>query len=158
MAYYPEILRRYTKTIGQDGTNLIRMQFVPIKRYTMIKKGIRIYDNSESNRKYWEKRAYHNSLNSIYSVRIEKLFNRQHGLCPICRKQITGEQIRGSKTHIHHMLPSSITVDNKLRNLRFVHLDCHTDLHRILSVEEMQKLAEDSVDYCQKDYLYQSFV
>lgn len=147
-----------TKTFWQNGIRMMKMEFVPIKRFQMVKKGIRVYDNSEKTKEYWRKRAYKNSLDSIYSVKIETLFKRQKGDCPICRKPITGEQIRGNQTETHHIFPQSVIVDNKPRNLRQIHYNCHVALHQILSIEEMQSLAEQNIDYCTKEYLYNTFV
>ena len=117
-----------------------------------------VYDNSDDARKYWEKRSYTNSLDSIYSVRVEKLFKRQHRLCPICRSGIDGEQIRNNELHEHHLNPKTISGNNKLPNLRLIHNDCHIELHRILSIEEMAKLASQNIDYCDKDYLYENIL
>ena len=143
-----------TKTFRMKNEQLFLPVFTPIKR----KMGMRVYDNSEETKEYWKRRAYSNTLNSIYSVRVEKLFKRQMGHCPICRKEMTGEQIRNSGLHIHHLNPQSKSEDHKLSNLRLIHSDCHTELHRILSIEDMSKLAVSKVDYCHKDYLYETFV
>ena len=80
------------------------------------------------------------------------------GNCPVCRKMMTDDEIINSKVHIHHLNPQSKVKDNKLTNLRLIHNDCHTELHRILSIENMSKLAEAKIDYCHKDYLYETFV
>lgn len=132
--------------------------FMPIKRFIPIKIGMRVYDNSKNTRAYWEKRTYINSLKSIYSIKVEKLYKRQMGNCPICRKMMTGDEIVNNKVHTHHLNPQSKVKDHKLTNLRLIHLDCHTELHRILSIEQMSKLAVAKIDYCHKDYLYETFV
>ena len=80
------------------------------------------------------------------------------GNCPVCRKMMTGDEIANSKLHTHHLNPQSKGENHKLTNLRLIHSDCHTEIHRILSVEEMSKLAVAKVDYCHKDFLYETFV
>ncbi|MBD3181374.1 hypothetical protein GF312_03715 [Candidatus Poribacteria bacterium] len=71
-------------------------------------------------------------LNSIYSICLEKLFLRQKGICPVCKRRITPEQIRNSKFHIHHLILRSANDDHKLTNLRLLHNSCHIQLHVIL--------------------------
>ncbi|MBC8228811.1 HNH endonuclease [bacterium] len=161
------VMRRYSKEYGRtqksktfemNRVKLYLPKFMPIVRFKKIKSGIRIYDNSEKARAYWEKRAYTNSLSSIYSIQVAKLFKRQHGRCPICRKEITSVQVRQNAIHTHHLNPKSRSADHRLTNLRLIHDDCHIQLHRILSLEEMTNLAKQAIDYCDKDYLYQTFV
>ncbi len=147
-----------TKTYFMKKERLYLPMFMPIKRFIPVKMGMRVYDNSKETIEYWEKRAYTNALNSIYSIRVEKLFKRQMGLCPICRKMITGEQVRNNDLRQHHLNPQSKGGNYKLANLRLIHSGCHTELHRILSIEEMSKLAEANIDYCHKDYLYETYV
>ena len=141
-----------------NGKQLYLPMFMPIVRFKIIRKGMGVYDNSEEVRTYWEKRSYMNSLDSIFSVRVERLYKRQHGLCPICRREITGEQIRDSELHEHHLTPTMVSGNNKLSNLRLIHNDCHIELHRILSIEDMAFLASQNIDYCDKDYLYETYV
>jgi len=147
-----------TETFQQNGLKLFKPQMIPITRYTKVKSGMRVYDNSDETRNYWEERTYNNSLNSIYSIKVEKLFLRQHGLCPICRKQITGNQIQNYGLEQHHLNPQSIGENHKLTNLRLIHMDCHSQLHRILSLKEMERLTSQGIDYCNKDYLYKTYV
>ena len=149
---------RKTETLQMHGERLYKPIFIPITRYAKVKSGMRVYDNSKETRVYWENRAYKNSLNSIYSLRVEKLFKRQDGLCPICRKAITEQQIRDNALHQHHLNPQSKSDDHRLTNLRLIHDDCHRELHSILSLEEMFFLAESGIDYCDKNYLYETYV
>ena len=161
------VMRRYltkysamkrAKTFGMNGLRLYLPQFMPIVRFRKVKSGIRVYDGNNEARAYWEKRSYTNGLKSIYSIRVEKLFHRQKGICPICKRAITLEQIRGRKAHTHHLNPRSASDDHGLTNLRLLHNDCHVQLHRFLSMDRMSKLAGEHADYCNKDYLYQMVV
>jgi len=130
-----------TKTFFMNDKRLFLPMFVPIVRYIKVKNGIRVYDSSKQTRAYWKKRAFRNALNSIYSRRVENLFKRQCGLCPICQDEITGEQICLNQLHLHHRNPQSKSDNHRLTNLRLLHDVCHGELHRILSLEEMSKLA-----------------
>ncbi|MFB3040523.1 MAG: group II intron reverse transcriptase/maturase, partial [Candidatus Poribacteria bacterium] len=145
-----------TKTFFMKKERLYLPMFMPIKRFVPVKMSMRVYDGSEETKVYWKNRVITNALNSIYSIRVEKLYKRQMGHCPICRKMMTGEQVRNNDLHQHHLNPQSKVKDHKLTNLRLIHSDCHTELHRILSIEEMSKLAVAKVDYCHKDYLYET--
>jgi RNA-directed DNA polymerase len=147
-----------TKTFGMNGLRLYLPEFMPIVRFRKVKSGIRVYDCDKEARTYWDNRSYTNGLNSIYSIRLEKLFLQQKGICPVCKREITPEQIRGSKIHAHHLNPRSATDDHGLTNLRLLHNGCHIQLHKILSVDRMSELAERQVDYCNEDYLYHKVV
>ncbi len=147
-----------TKTFVMNKVHLYLPMFMPIKRFVQVKMGMRVYDNRKETKEYWNKRAFTNALNSIYSVRLEKLYKRQMGHCPICRKMMTGEQVGNNDLHIHHLNPQAEGGDYKLANLRLIHSSCHTELHRILSIDDMSKLAVDKIDYCHKDYLYETYV
>lgn len=147
-----------TQTFHMNGVRLYQPQFMPIKRFRQIKSGRRVYDNGVDARVYWQQRAYTNGLLSIYSIRVEKLYKRQQGYCPLCRRPINGEQIRDNHLHIHHLNPEAKRGDHRLSNLRLLHDDCHSTLHRILSLEEMNRLTAHKIDYCQKDELYKMVV
>jgi RNA-directed DNA polymerase len=161
------LMRRYlkeyhplkpTKTFQMNGMKLYLPMFMPIVRFRKVRSGVGVYDVSEEARTYWEKRAYANALNSIYSIQIEKLFLRQKGICPICKRAIIQEQIHDGEIHTHHLNPHSRSDNHRLTNLRLLHDDCHGQLHKVLSLDKMTKLAGDYVDYCNKDYLYQMVV
>jgi len=147
---------KMAKTFMMNGLRLYLPQFLPIARYKKVKSEIRVYDNEA--KVYWEKRAYTNALNSIYSIQVEKLFLRQKGICPICKRAVTQEQIRDGEIHTHHLNPRSKSDDHRLTNLRLLHDDCHVRLHKVLSLDKMTKLAKEYIDYCNKDYIYQMVV
>lgn len=161
------LMRRYlteyhplkmTKTFQMNGMKLYLPMFMPIVRFKKVRSGIRVYDGDKETRAYWEKRAYINALNSIYSIQVEKLFLQQKGICPIFRRAITLEELHDGEIHTHHLNPRSMSDDHRLTNLRLLHDDCHNQLHKFLSLDRMTKLAGDYVDYCNKDYLYQMVV
>jgi RNA-directed DNA polymerase len=147
-----------TKTFGMNGLKLYLSQFMPIVRFRKVKSGIRVYDGDNEARVYWDKRSYTNGLNSIYSIQVERLFISQKGICPLCRRAITMDQIRDGEIHTHHLNPRPTSDDHKLTNLRLLHNDCHGQLHKVLSLDRMSELAEEHADYCNKDYLYHKVV
>jgi len=147
-----------TQTFHMNGVRLYMPGFMPIQRFRQIRSGLRVYDNGAYARTYWQQRAYTNALLSIYSIRVEKLYKRQQGDCPLCRRSINGEQIRDNDIHIHHLNPQAKRGDHQLSNLQLLHDDCHSELHRILSLEQMNRLTEYKIDYCQKDELYKMVV
>jgi len=147
-----------SKTFQMRGVKLYLPLFMPITRYRKVKSGIRVYDQQIAARVYWQQRAYRNALSSIYSIRVEKLYKRQRGTCPLCRQSMQGEQIRQGTIQIHHLNPQTKRDDHRLSNLRLLHDDCHQQLHRILSRDEMAELADQQIDYCQPNYLYPTTV
>ena len=121
---------------NKSDTPLSSMASTPIKRFIKVRKDMRVFD--EQAKGYWEKREYMNAKDSIYgSVTLTRLFQRQKGRCPFCEKLLTDEQVRSRTIERHHMKPRSEGGDNKLGNLRLVHVECHRSLHGIYSRKEM---------------------
>lgn len=87
--------------------------------------------------KYWKKREYTNALSQIYSVKVEKLFRRQKGVCPYCGQSITKIAIEKGSVHVHHLIPRTQSGSEGLKDLRLVHKECHTEVHSIMSREQM---------------------
>ncbi len=120
---------------------------VPIKRYKMLKSGIRVYDGSSKAIKYFAEREYQNALSEIYSVKVDKLMRRQKGVCPTCDEPITAEEIKTSQVHCHHVLPQSLGGVSQLSNLILLHLDCHQFIHTLFSRFEMAQWSKKRLKY-----------
>jgi RNA-directed DNA polymerase len=98
--YHPLKATKTFQMIQINGMKLYLPMFMPIVRFKKERSGIRVYGGDKEARTYWEKRAYANALNSIYSIQIEKLFLRQKGICPICKRAIIQEQIHVSRYYL----------------------------------------------------------
>jgi RNA-directed DNA polymerase len=133
---------KYFKTFGnnnwtftsQNGTRLTKMAAIPIKRYVKVRKGMKLYASDKETIQYWQERELRNAISQIYSVRIEKLYQRQQGRCPYCKQIMTDI----SQTHTHHILPTKYGGKDQLNNLRLMHLDCHIKLHSDYSLTQMR--------------------
>jgi len=153
------IMRKYFTTTGRKwvfkdeiGNKKIRMTAsIPIVRFVIIKKGMRIHANDKETSKYWQKRVYTNALNQVYSIKMERLIKKQKGICPCCGEPITRDDIAGNKVHAHHMLPRSKGGSEKLNNLRLLHQDCHVLVHQVLTRDEMAQWMKMRLNYILKN-------
>jgi RNA-directed DNA polymerase len=149
-------LRRYFSTRGNWKTvfterktqnTLARMATIPIKRYTKVKGEMRVYDKNAI--KYWQEREQKNAKLAIFKIESTtgKLMRQQKGNCAFCKTRITFHDIRTSDVHQHHMKPRQHGGNNKLSNLRLLHNECHSEIHRMFTLEEMNKYSEQNFDY-----------
>lgn len=152
------IAKRYFMMEGERAwrfrtkdAELINIEKIPIVRYVIIKSGMRLHDGSKEASEYWKKREYVNSLNQIYSIKIEKLFKRQNGMCIYCEQPITAEQIEKQKIHLHHFNPRSQGGDERPNNLRLLHQQCHSEAHSKMSREQMSYWAKMKGNYIKKE-------
>ena len=106
------IMRKYFTTYGrkwrfqsEKEEKIIRVEEIPIVRYVKVKSGMRVHSGDKETIEYWKKREYTNALSQIYSVKAEKLFRRQKGVCPYCGLSITKEVIEKGLVHAHHLIP-----------------------------------------------------
>ena len=151
------IKRKYFTTTGRKwafkdeiGNTVMNMASIPIVRYVMIKKDMRVHANDNETKEYWQKRVYTNALNQVYSIKVEKLIKTQKGICPSCGNPITGEDIAEKKVHAHHMLPRSKGGSEKLNNLRLLHQNCHVLVHQALTRDEMASWMKKKLNYVSK--------
>ncbi len=141
---YFKAFRRSTWTFtGEEGTRLMRMSRLPIRRHIIVRKGMKVYASDRETLEYWQNRENKSALSQIYSVRVEKLFKGQKGVCPICQQPITSI----SETHIHHILPIKYGGTEKLNNLWLLHLDCHRTLHSKYSLKQMRDAVRNGESY-----------
>jgi RNA-directed DNA polymerase len=86
---------------------------------------------------YWRQRR---SRTTAADYRYRQLFQRQNGLCPVCRQYLEN----GEETHIHHVLPKKHGGTDDLVNLRLVHLNCHRQIHSSSPPLGVRRLLEPS--------------
>ena len=148
------IRKKYFTTHGrkwrfkaEKGEETIIVSKIPIVRYVKVKSGMRVHGGDKETIEYWNKREYRNALSQIYSVKVEKLFRRQKGMCPYCGQPITKAAIEKGDIHMHHLIPRTPQAEGvgwglqdgseELKDLRLVHKECHTEAHSIMSREQM---------------------
>ena len=73
---------------------------------------------------YFEKRIQA-KMEANLSPKLQKLWQRQGGKCPVCQQAITLE----SGWHTHHVLWRSKGGGNQLYNLQMLHPACHWQQH-----------------------------
>ena len=128
---------------GEEGTRLMKMANLPITRHMKLRNGMKVYASDRETVEYWRRREYRNALSQIYSAKVEKIYTRQKGICPYCRRPLMDI----SETHKHHMLPVKYGGTEKLNNLWLLHLDCHMTLHSENSLEQMRGAAKSGESY-----------
>ena len=150
------IINKYFAKIGnvksrfadkETNTKIFLTSAIPIKRFTKVKSGIRVYDGSPETIEYWEKREYTNAYEQIDSVKMRQLYERQRGKCALCDTSLTDEEITQNKTHIHHLIPTSLGGNDNYSNLRLLHSECHKYIHSTLTLNKMKEYTETGIDY-----------
>ncbi|MDE0467322.1 MAG: group II intron reverse transcriptase/maturase [Candidatus Poribacteria bacterium] len=127
--------------------DIFTLAYIPIKRHVLVNGNMRVYDQNPHTIEYWRKREYTNAFKQIESVRIEKLYKRQNGICDYCNKPITTTDIKEREIHIHHMKPRSFGGNESYSNLKLLHSECHRELHVKLSRKYMSDLVDKKVKY-----------
>ena len=150
------IITKYFSKIGNDrfvfvdsetGNQITRISHMPIKRHLILNGKYRVYDNDPDTQEYWNKREYINAYNQIFSVKMRRLFKRQHGKCSFCKETMLKEQVENTTLHVHHLLPRSLGGNESYSNLRLLHDECHRELHAKMPRKVMKELWKT------KDYL-----
>lgn len=137
----------WTFTDKPSSRQIRRMNDTTIRKFVKVKKGKRVYDAEA--KEYWEHREKVKAIGSIFieSKLTKKLFMEQNGKCPYCKEPVTQANVQSSNIHTHHMIPRSEGGDWKLSNLRLLHADCHTELHRNISRQDMARFMGNKIDY-----------
>ena len=148
------IVKRYYKTkkgdqwvLKDSNSTMNRMKEISIKRFIKVRSDVRVYNMEDKD--YWNKREYMKTMDSIYhnSYEMSHLFKSQKGKCEYCEGNITKGDIQSYNIHKHHMKPRIKGGDDKLRNLKLLHQDCHRELHSRLSRKEMARYTDAEIDY-----------
>ena len=118
------------------------------RRWIKVRREYRVHDGRKEAIEYWQNREYMNAKDSIYgSGALTQLFRGQKGKCAYCKTPITPKAVKNGDIHRHHMKPRTFSGDEKLRNLRLLHGECHRDLHADFTREEMAKYDNSGIDY-----------
>jgi RNA-directed DNA polymerase len=137
------IRRKYFKRVGSRAWvffgdhngkewRLFYASRIPIKRHIKIKAEANPYDPAWEF--YFEERL---SRQMEYSVRgsrqIAYLWQKQHGVCPVCQQKLTGD----TRWHNHHIIWRSRGGPDTADNRVLLHPNCHRQVHsQHLSVEK----------------------
>ncbi len=116
------------------------MDKIPIRRHVKVKKGMRVFNKDD--KEYWLKRE--NNQLALYGTH-RQLYDKQKGRCAYCEQDFNYED--RNTLHIHHLKPLKYDGETKLSNLRLIHQECHLNIHRLFSVEEMSELVNKGIDY-----------
>jgi RNA-directed DNA polymerase len=133
------LVRRYFQKPGQIGwvfatteqardgtlrrTRLINLRDdVPIRRHVKVKVGANPFDPEWE--LYFEQREERRMKLTLHG-RIWKLWQRQKGRCPACRKVVTHD----TGWNVHHVVWRTKGGTDRLDNLALLHPNCHRQLH-----------------------------
>ena len=101
---------------------------------------MRVYNAEHA--EYWEKREYEKCYYRLFTRRVRSLFEKQIGNCPYCKTQISENNVINGEVDIHHMLPRTFSGTDSQSNLRLLHKECHIDLHKRFSRQEMAQIVK----------------
>ncbi len=122
----------------ETGTKVHRMDKIPIRRHVKVKAEMRVYNKDDQ--EYWNKRT--SNQMALYGI-YRQLYDKQKGKCSYCEGRFTTED----DLHLHHLKPTEFGGVNELINLRLIHQQCHTSIHGLFSLEEMNSYSEKGIDY-----------
>ena len=136
------IHRKYYKTVDKDKNNpyaksegkrkkeevlVNAAKDVPVIRYEKVKGDYSPFDPDLA--KYWMKRKTKmGKIRFAKDSKLEKVFTRQEGICPICGEPIELED----DFELHHIIPIKDGGTNADKNLVFLHKHCHKAKHKHL--------------------------
>lgn len=110
---------------------------IPIIRFVKVKGNHSPLDPSL--KEYWAKRNASNGKTRFASrSKLEHIFNREKGICPICTEHITLDD----EFELHHIKPVNNGGTNHPDNLVFLHKECHKSKHKVLHYN----LVDDVID------------
>jgi len=147
--YFTDKIRKWVFQ-SETGEKILRIEEIPIVRFTMIKSGMRVHAWDKQTKEYWKRRVYTNALSQVYSIKVQRLMKRQKGICSCCGKPITKDNIANKKVHTHHMLPRSEGGTDGLNNLKLLHFSCHVLSHSVLTRKEMAYWMKKGLNYITK--------
>jgi RNA-directed DNA polymerase len=112
---------------------LRKFAWTPIIRHRLVPKTYSPDDPDLQD--YWQQRRQRTAIQEYH---YRRLFQRQEGVCPICRQHLEN----GEETHIHHVVPKKHGGTDDLVNLRLVHHNCHRQIHSHQSPLEVRRSLE----------------
>ena len=116
------------------------------KRFVKVKNEQRVYCAEHS--EYWKKRERDLTYFQLYRKGSRNAFEKQKGICPYCKGEISHKDVINTEAHLHHMLPRSFGGTDKYSNLRLLHKECHIELHQRLTRQEMCDIVKKmNLDY-----------
>lgn len=147
--YFSGTYNKQQKVFKDVDTNsdIFLLSYIPIKRFVMVKTGMRVYNKDPNTIEYWNKREYTNAYNQILSVKMRRLYNKQKGNCPYCDGQLHFQESVENELHVHHLNPRSFKGSESYSNLRLLHDECHRELHATIPRKVMYELSDKDIDY-----------
>jgi RNA-directed DNA polymerase len=124
----------------QTGGHLLKFQWFPIERHTMVKGNASPDDPCL--KQYWVKRQAAKARDLTFSK--QKLARRQKGRCLQCGETLFNDE----ELQVHHLLARSLGGKNRYDNLVLVHLLCHQQIHA-----KIERAMRDCQQYNDRDLL-----
>ena len=127
--YYTQVGNRnwvfYAKTEKGDTIVLFHAEQVKIIRHTKIKAKANPFDAQDE--QYFERRVQTLVFNKMTGrTMLRSLYNRQNGVCPMCKNKITLQ----TGWHVHHINPKHLGGKWIAKNLVILHPVCHIQVHQ----------------------------
>lgn len=131
---YKKFYRNNYKIYNICGINLYPLQDIKMKIPKNYSQNNTLYNDTHTEINGWlsqihllANNVYINERNSLeyFDNRISK-YSMQNGCC-----YVSGELLSATNVHCHHIIPYSISKNNKFNNLTVVHKDIHKLIHAV---------------------------
>jgi len=103
------------------GMHLLKFSWFRIERHILVKG--RSSPDDPNLKSYWQDREKTKAKSLTPSK--QKIAQNQGCICPKCGESL----FNGEELHIHHIEPKQQGGSNSYKNLRFLHLYCHQQIH-----------------------------
>lgn len=124
---------------------LYLMAQISIVRFVKTRSDVRVYNADDQG--YWLDRGIKETDLAIQGNYTKRLYREQSGQCVWCNQQFTKSDVNDRQLHIHHLKPVSMGGKWRLGNLRLIHSECHAQVHKELSLEDMARYADRGINY-----------
>lgn len=113
---------------------------IPIVRFVKVKGANSPFDPDLQD--YWSKRNHSQGKTRFAKgSKLERIYNREKGICPICGENITLED----DFELHHIKPIKDGGTNSEDNLVFLHKQCHKSKHKKLHYDLVDNAIDNAV-------------
>ncbi len=124
---------------------LYLMAQISIVRFVKTRSDVRVYNADDQ--EYWLDREIKETDLAIQGNYTKRLYRKQSGQCVWCNEQFTKANVEDKQLHIHHLKPVSLGGNWSHSNLKLIHSECHAQVHKELSLEDMARYADKGINY-----------
>lgn len=119
----------------RTGVTMLKFNRFPIKRHTLVK-GLSSPDDPTL-AEYWEKRRTKEGENEVKKLgKVRRTVAKKQGYrCPVCWDSLFNSE----ELHLHHKKPRSQGGKDEVKNLEWLHIQCHHKRHHQQDIKSNDK-------------------